>query len=242
MRLQQMPMTTYPKPPFPKQTQKQPGRIAEMDPPPDHGEESYRSTGCLTGLVALFTGADSGIGRAVAIAFACEGVDVAISYLSETDDATETTQLVRAAERKSLALTGDIAYFERRRRLTAGGVAKLGRIDILVNNAAHKVTFEDLGEISDEEWRRTIAVNIDAMFWLVKAAVPQMASGGPIIKTTSINAGKTKPDAAGLCDDQGVHPELYQRIGTNVGIKGDTGQLRGTGSGVDAADPVDHAG
>ncbi|MBC7477691.1 MAG: SDR family oxidoreductase [Pseudorhodobacter sp.] len=213
-------MTSYPKPPFPFQTQPQPGRIAKMDPRPDHGEDSYRGTGRLTGLVALITGGDSGIGRAVAIAFAREGADVAISYLSESDDAAETAMLIEGAGRKSLTLMGDIADPEHCRSLIADVVAKLGRIDILVNNAAHQMTFEDLDEISDDEWRRTFAVNIDAMFWLVKAAVPQMASGGSIINTTSINADKPNPTLLAYATTKGAIQNFTSGLAQMLASKG----------------------
>lgn len=194
----------YPRPPFAKQQQKVPGRISEMDPRPDHGEESWRGAGRLEGRVALITGGDSGIGRAVAIAYAREGADVAISYLSEAEDAEDTARLVRASGRKCLLLPGDISDAGHCRALIKRVVDDLGGVDILVNNAAHQMTFEDLDAISDEEWQRTFAVNIHAMFFLAKAAVPHMKEGASIINTASINSDKPNPTLLAYATTKGA--------------------------------------
>jgi len=172
----------------PPQQQPIPGHTEEMTPRPDHGEESYRGSGKLEGKAAVITGGDSGIGRAVAIAFAREGADLLISYLNEDDDARETQRLVETAGRKAVLMPGDIKDPAHCRAIIDRAVSELGGIDILVNNAAHQKTFEDIGDISDEEWRETFATNIDAMFYLTKAAVPHMGEGSAIINTTSINA------------------------------------------------------
>ncbi|MBA4491677.1 glucose 1-dehydrogenase [Paracoccus sp. S1E-3] len=186
-------MTDYPKPPFPEQQQDLPGSFQKMDPRPDHGEESWRGADRLKGKVALITGGDSGIGRAVAIAYAREGADIALSWLSETEDAASTADLVRAAGRECLSIAGDIADPDHCRKIVADVVDRFGRIDILVNNAAHQEVFDDIEDISDAEWRRTFAVNLDAIFYLTKAAVPHMPQGGAIINTASINADKPNP-------------------------------------------------
>jgi NAD(P)-dependent dehydrogenase (short-subunit alcohol dehydrogenase family) len=159
-----------------------------MTPRPDHGEESYKGSARLHGKKALITGGDSGIGAAVAIAFAREGADVAISYLCEHKDAEDTARLVREAGQEAVLLPGDISSAEHCRTIVAKTVEEFGRIDILVNNAAHQDTFNDIGEISDEEWQQTFATNIHAMFYITKAAVPHMQPGGSIINTTSIQA------------------------------------------------------
>jgi hypothetical protein len=138
-----------------------------MDPCPDHGEDSYRGCDRLKGKKALITGADSGIGRAVALAFAREGADVAVSYLCEDEDAKETQRLVEAVGRNCLLIRGDIGQAARCRALVQTAVEAFGRIDILVNNAAHQMTFSSLEEISDEEWQRTFDTNISAMFYIV---------------------------------------------------------------------------
>jgi NAD(P)-dependent dehydrogenase (short-subunit alcohol dehydrogenase family) len=153
-------MTDYPKPRFPEQQQSMPGQTAAMDPLPDHGEKSYRGSGRLQGKRALITGGDSGIGRAVAIAFAREGADVLISYLDEEEDARETAGWVEKAGRKAVLVPGDIQSPEHCRKLVDRIVSDLGGIDILVNNAAHQATFEDIADISDDEWQLTFAVNI----------------------------------------------------------------------------------
>lgn len=184
-------MREYPKPPFPDQSpQPMPGSSAAMDPQPDYGETSYRGSGKLTGKRAIITGGDSGIGRAVAYAFACEGADVCISYLSEDDDANETKRLVEKAGRTAVLIAGDIADPAHCRAIVERAVGELSGVDILVNNAAHQATVESLADITDEEWRKTFATNIDAMFYLSKAAEPHLANGGAIINTTSINADK----------------------------------------------------
>jgi NAD(P)-dependent dehydrogenase (short-subunit alcohol dehydrogenase family) len=177
-----------PKPPFADQDQPQPGFTDRMDPKPDHGEESYRGSGKLTDKVAIITGGDSGIGRAVAIAFAREGADLLISYLCEDEDARETKRWVEEAGRKCLLVPGDIGDPGHCRGIVDKAVKEFGRIDILVNNAAHQDTFKDIGDISDEEWDRTFRTNIHAMFYLTKAAVPHMKPGSSIISTTSIQA------------------------------------------------------
>lgn len=174
--------------PFPDQQQAVPGTLAVMDPQPDHGEENYVGRGRLEGKRAIITGGDSGIGRAVAIAFAREGADVLISYLCEDDDARDTAAWVEKAERKAVLVAGDIADPAHCRAIVAKAVETLGGIDILVNNAAHQMSFEALEEIADEEWDRTFAVNIHAMFYLVKAALPHLDTGASIINTTSVNA------------------------------------------------------
>jgi len=181
-------MSQYPKPPFSAQTQSMPGVTARMDPRPDHGETSYRGSGKLQGKVALITGGDSGIGRAVAIAFAREGADLLISYLNEEDDAREVEALVEQAGRKAILVAGDIRDAGHCRLLVQRAVDELGGIDILVNNAAHQATFDEIGEISDEEWRKTFDVNIHAMFYLTKAAVPHMSPGSAIINTASVTS------------------------------------------------------
>ena len=197
-------MTDYPKPPFPEQQQAMPGQTAEMDPRPDHGEESYRGAGRLEGKRALITGADSGIGRAVAIAYAREGADVLISYLDEHDDARETARWVEKAGRKAVIAPGDIQSPDHCRSLVEQAVSKLGGIDILVNNAAHQATFADIADISDEEWQLTFAVNIHAMFYLTKAAVPHMAKGGAIINTASVNADMPNPTLLAYATTKGA--------------------------------------
>ena len=178
----------FPKPPFPDQPQDMPGSTEAMQPRPDHGEESYKGAGRLQGKKALITGGDSGIGRAVAIAFAREGADVFISYLNEHEDAKDTARLVEEAGRKAVLFPGDISSAGHCRALVAKAVEEFGRIDILVNNAAHQDTFNAIEEISDEEWQHTFATNIHAMFYITKAAVPHMGEGGSIINTTSIQA------------------------------------------------------
>ena len=176
------------KPPFPEQQQEMPGTLDAMDPRPDHGEDSYQGSGRLKGKKAIITGGDSGIGRAVAIAYAREGADVLISYLCEDKDAEDTARLVEEAGQKAVCVSGDIGSAEHCREIVKQAVDELGGLDILVNNAAHQATFKDLEDIPDEEWDKTFRTNIHAMFYLSKAAVPHMKEGGAIINTTSVNA------------------------------------------------------
>jgi NAD(P)-dependent dehydrogenase (short-subunit alcohol dehydrogenase family) len=183
----------HPKPPFPTQKQAMPGSTNKMDPQPDHGEESYKGSGRLKGLKAIITGGDSGIGRAVAIAYAREGADVVIVYFSEDDDAQEVKALVEKEGRKAVLISGDISDPEHCRTIVKRAVDEFGAIDILVNNAAHQATFQDIGDISDEEWQTTFEVNIHAMFYLAKAAVPHMKPGSAIVNTASVNSDMPNP-------------------------------------------------
>jgi NAD(P)-dependent dehydrogenase (short-subunit alcohol dehydrogenase family) len=182
-----------PEPPFPKQKQPMPGRTAKMQPVPDHGENAYKGSGRLKDKRAIITGGDSGIGRAVAIAYAREGADVLISYLDEHEDAQESKHLVETAGRNAVLVPGDIQEAAHCRKIVDKAVAELGGIDILVNNAAHQASFKDIGDISDEEWELTFKVNIHAMFYLTKAAVAHMKPGSVIINTASINADTPNP-------------------------------------------------
>ncbi|MGH0277461.1 SDR family oxidoreductase [Sinorhizobium meliloti] len=186
-------MEKFPHPPFPRQTQEMPGTTDRMQPLPDHGENSYQDSGRLKDKRAIITGGDSGIGRAVAIAYAREGADVLISYLSEHDDAMATKALVEEAGRKAVLAAGDIQSSDHCRRIVETAVRELGGIDILVNNAAHQATFKNIEDISDEEWELTFRVNMHAMFYLTKAAVPHMKKGSAIINTASINADVPNP-------------------------------------------------
>lgn len=177
----------------PPQQQEMPGKTDAMRPRPDHGEVSYEGSGRLTGKRALITGGDSGIGRAVAIAFAREGADVLISYLSEHEDATETGRWIEKAGRKAILVAGDIQDSSHCRQLVDRAVSDLGGLDILVNNAAHQATCDSLDAITDEEWEMTFRTNIHAMFWLARAAVPHLKKGGVIINTASINSDVPNP-------------------------------------------------
>jgi NAD(P)-dependent dehydrogenase (short-subunit alcohol dehydrogenase family) len=170
-----------------------PGLEALLTPKADHGETSYVGHGRLQGKAAVITGADSGIGRAVAIAFAREGADVLIAYLNEHEDAKETERLVVEAGRKAVLVPGDLADPATSTTIIDKAVHAFGRIDILVNNAAYQMTHETLDDISDEEWERTFAINIHAMFRLCKAALPHLKPGASIINTTSINSDNPKP-------------------------------------------------
>ncbi len=183
----------YPKPPFPDQTQPMPGSTSAMDPRPDHGESSYKGSGRLKGKKAVITGGDSGIGRAVAIAFAREGADIVIAYLNEHDDAREVKDLVEKEGRKAILVAGDLRNADHCRHVVQQAVDVLGGIDILVNNAAHQATFKDIGEISDDEWEITFETNIHAMFYLAKAAAPHMQPGSAIINTASVNSDMPNP-------------------------------------------------
>jgi len=195
---------SYPSPPFPKQQQPMPGLTDVMTPVPDHGETSYKGNGRLAGKKAVITGGDSGIGRAVAIAFAREGADVLISYLKEDSDARETERHVSDAGRKAVLVPGDLQKSDHCRAVIAKAVSELGGIDILVNNAAHQATFKSIEEISDEEWELTFKVNIHAMFYLTKAAVPHMKPGSCIINTASINSDTPNPTLLAYATTKGA--------------------------------------
>ncbi|WP_064684709.1 SDR family oxidoreductase [Rhizobium bangladeshense] len=197
-------MTNYPTPPFPSQKQPMPGFTAQMDPVPDHGEKSYRGSERLKGKRAIITGGDSGIGRAVAIAYAREGADLVISYLDEDEDADDTKRLVEEAGRKAVLVSGDIQDPAHCRQIVDTAVKELGGIDILVNNAAHQASFKSIDEISDEEWELTFKVNIHAMFYLTKAAVPHMKPGSAIINTASINSDSPNPTLLAYATTKGA--------------------------------------
>lgn len=197
-------MTTRFEPPFPEQQQAVPGRTDAMMPKPDHGEDSYVGSHRLKGKRAIITGGDSGIGRAVAIAFAREGADVLISYLSEDEDADETRRWVEKAGRKAVLMPGDIQEPAHCRKIVDRAVEELGGLDILVNNAAHQASFEEIADISDQEWQLTFAVNIHAMFYLTKAAVPHMKPGACIINTASVNADKPNPTLLAYATTKGA--------------------------------------
>jgi NAD(P)-dependent dehydrogenase (short-subunit alcohol dehydrogenase family) len=197
-------MTSHFELPFPEQQQPMPGRTDAMKPRPDHGEDSYVGSGRLKGKRAIITGGDSGIGRAVAIAFAREGADVLISYLNEDEDAGETRGWVEKAGRKAVLVSGDIQEAAHCRQIVDRAVAEFGGVDILVNNAAHQASFKDIGDISDEEWQLTFAVNLHAMFYLTKAAVPHMKPGSCIINTASVNADKPNPTLLAYATTKGA--------------------------------------
>ncbi|WP_037067272.1 SDR family oxidoreductase [Allorhizobium undicola] len=213
-------MDRYPTPPFDTPKIAMPGSTGDMVPRPDHGEESYRGSGRLEGLKALITGGDSGIGRAVAIAYAREGADVAISYLCEEEDAAETCQWIRQAGRKALAIRGDIQNAEHCRRLIETVVSDLGGIDILVNNAAHQASFSEIGDISDEEWELTFRVNIHAMFYLTKAAVTRMKPGSSIINTASINSDTPNPSLLAYATTKGAIQNFTAGLAQMLAEKG----------------------
>ncbi len=180
----------------PEQQQSVPGTLGEMDPKPDHGEESYRGSGKLTGKRAVITGGDSGIGRAVAIAFAREGADVLISYLSEHEDAQETARYVEEAGRKCVLVAGDLSDRAHAKTIVPKALEELGGIDVLVNNAAFQMSHDTLDEISDEEWDHTVATNLTAMFVLCKDAIPHMQPGASIINSSSVNSDMPRPNLA----------------------------------------------
>ncbi|WP_409267324.1 glucose 1-dehydrogenase [Massilia sp. BHUDP2] len=177
----------------PAQQQEPPGTEAQLTPKADHGESSYQGSGKLKDKATLITGGDSGIGRAVALAFAREGADVLIAYLNEHEDAQETARLVEEAGRKAVLVPGDLADPGHCRAIVDKAVQEFGRIDVLVNNAAFQMTHDSLEEIPDDEWDYTFKVNITAMFHICKAAVRHMQPGSSIINTTSINSDNPKP-------------------------------------------------
>src|SRR5215207_10867833 len=188
---QQDPTLKHPQPEFPQQDQRDqhPGLEGRMEPRPDYGEETYRGHARLEGKAAVITGGDSGIGRAVAVAFAREGADVLISYLEEEEaDARETARAVESAGRRCVRAAGDIRDESHCRSVVERAVEEFGRLDILVNNAAFQMTHKSIQEISPEEFDRTFRTNVYAMFYLCKAALPRMREGGSIINTASIQA------------------------------------------------------
>jgi NAD(P)-dependent dehydrogenase (short-subunit alcohol dehydrogenase family) len=204
----------------PAQQQKVPGVQSRMDPVPDCGETSYRGSGKLEGRVALITGADSGIGRAVAIAYAREGADVAISYLSEDQDARDTARYVEEAGRRALLLPGDVSNPGHCRDIVERTVAELGRIDVLVNNAAFQMNHPDILEVTNEEWDYTFATNVSAMFYLVKAALPHMPSGSSIIGSSSVNSDMPSPELAPYAATKAAIANFCASLAQLLGPKG----------------------
>jgi NAD(P)-dependent dehydrogenase (short-subunit alcohol dehydrogenase family) len=191
-----------------------------MDPPPDHGEQSYNGSGALDGKTALITGADSGIGKAVAIAFAREGANVVISYLSEHEDAKDTARWVENAGRKSLVIEGDIKSEDHCKSLVQRTVEEFGGVDILVNNAAFQRTYDDISEISAEEWDETFRTNIYAPFFLSKAAVPHMKRGSSIINTTSIQSRQPSPQLLAYASTKGAISNFTAGLAAILAEKG----------------------
>lgn len=201
----QDPRSAAPKPPYPKQSQDSPGSEAKMTPAPDFGEQSYTGMGRLKDRVALVTGGDSGIGRAVALAFAREGADVAIAYLSEHEDAKETQRVVEAAGRKALLLPGDLGEVAHAERCVGETLARFGRLDILVNNAAYQdKAVERFEEMSPERIERTFRTNILAMMFLTRAALPHLKPGASIINVSSIQAYQPSPDILDYASTKGA--------------------------------------
>jgi NAD(P)-dependent dehydrogenase (short-subunit alcohol dehydrogenase family) len=204
----------------PAQQQPVPGTQAKMTPRPDCGEDSYRGAGRLEGKVAVITGGDSGIGRAVAIAYAREGADVLISYLNEDEDAKDTAQLVEQAGRRAVLVPGDISRPQHCRDLIARAVSEFGKVDVLVANAAYQMTRTSLEDIPDDEWDYTFATNVSAMFHLCKAAVPHMGSGSSIIGSSSVNSDMPSPTLAPYAATKAAIANLCASLAQLLGDRG----------------------
>jgi NAD(P)-dependent dehydrogenase (short-subunit alcohol dehydrogenase family) len=207
-------------PPQSEQRQSPPGTTAGMMPRPDHGEHSYKGSDRLAGKVAIITGADSGIGRAVAIAFAREGANVLISYLSEHEDAKETQRWVERAGRRAILAPGDVSDESYCQTLVERAVHEFGKLDILVNNAAMQRTHETIEEISSEEWDKTFRTNIYSVFYLSKAALRHMQPGAAIVNTTSINAKNPSPDLLAYATTKGAIANFTAGLAQLVAEKG----------------------
>ncbi|MFL6098506.1 MAG: SDR family oxidoreductase [Actinomycetales bacterium] len=204
----------------PAQQQDVPGIQSAMTPVPDCGEDSYVGTGRLEGKAAIITGGDSGIGRAVAIAFAREGADVVIGYLDEHSDAEDTATWVEKAGRRCVLVPGDISKADHCRELVTTAVDNLGKVDILVSNAAYQMTHETLEEISDAEWEHTIATNLSAMFYLCKAALPHMGPGSSIIGSSSVNSDMPSPTLAPYAATKAAIANFTASLAQLLGGKG----------------------
>ncbi len=218
--MSQDPRTRGPKPPLPSQQQEQPGIQAEMDPQPDYGEKSYKGCSKLVGKAALITGGDSGIGRAVALAFAREGADVLISYLNEEQDARETARVVEAAGRKCITVPGDITQEAHCKSLVERAVKEFGKIDILVNNAAFQMSRESIEDIPTEEFDRTMKTNLYAMFWLCREALRYMPKGASVINTSSIQADSPSPQILAYASTKAAIQNFTGGLAQMLGKKG----------------------
>lgn len=217
----QNPVTQYPAPPFPHQHQPEPGLAHAMHPKPDHGEETYQGSGRLEGRKALVTGADSGIGRATAIAFAREGADVALNYLpAESKDAEEVVELIKQTGRTVVAIPLDISQEANCSELIKRTVDELGGLDILVNNAGKQIAVEDLADISTEQLEQTFATNVYAMFWLTRAALPHLPAGAAIINTTSIQAYQPSPTLLDYAMTKAAIANFTHGLAQQLGPKG----------------------
>ncbi|MFO1028521.1 MAG: SDR family oxidoreductase [Acetobacteraceae bacterium] len=214
------PRTAHPQPPLQTPHQPMPGTEQAMTPKPDHGEESYKGSGRLAGKAALITGGDSGIGRAVALAFAREGADVLISYLDEHDDAKESAEWVSKAGRKAVLVPGDVSQEDHCNTLVNRAMQEFGRLDILVNNAAFQATHESIQEISAEEWDHTFRTNIYAHFYLAKAALRHMKPGASIIGTSSVNAKTPSPSLLAYATTKGAIANFTAGLAQLVGKQG----------------------
>jgi NAD(P)-dependent dehydrogenase (short-subunit alcohol dehydrogenase family) len=214
------PNEKYPNEPFDAQPQETPGTEKELTPQADHGETSYKGCGKLTGRRAIITGGDSGIGRAVAIAFAREGADILIAYLNEDEDAKETAKLIEAEGRKAILISGDIREEEHCKTLIDTAVSELGGIDIIVNNAAFQMSRTSLQEVSTEEWDRTFKTNIYPMFYICKLAEEHLKPGSCVINTTSVNAYKPKPTLIAYAATKGAIQNFTSSMAQLWGEKG----------------------
>ncbi|MES2308220.1 MAG: glucose 1-dehydrogenase [Verrucomicrobiota bacterium] len=219
-RIKKNPLKKYPKPPFKTAKQTAPGSDADLQPIADHGEETYKGSFRLKGKVAIITGGDSGIGRAIAIAYAREGADVLISYLSEHQEARETARWVERAGRKAILVAGDISEESHCQSIVRRAVESFGRLDILVNNAAHQSSFDDITEVSSEEWDRTFKVNVYAPFYLVKAAIPHLPKGGAIINTASINSAWPSPGLPAYATTKGAISNFTAGLAQSLAKRG----------------------
>jgi NAD(P)-dependent dehydrogenase (short-subunit alcohol dehydrogenase family) len=216
----QDPRETEPRPPFPRQEQEPPGHESEMEPRPDFGAESYRGTGKLAGKAAIVTGGDSGIGRAVALAFAREGADVLIAYLEEDADAEETLRVIQEAGRKGIAVAGDVGDREHCYALVDRALQELGRLDLLVNNAAFQMTHDDVLEIPPDEIEYVFRTNILSNFWLVQASVPHMAPGSAIVNTASIQAYQPSPELLHYATTKGAQVTFTKGLAQALAERG----------------------
>lgn len=214
------PREKYSSEPFPKQQQDTPGTEQELTPKADHGEQSYKGCGKLNGRKAIITGGDSGIGRAVAIAFAREGADVLIAYLNEDADAKETARYIEAAGKKAVLVSGDIRDEGHCKNIIDTAITELGGVDIIVNNAAFQMSRESLQEVSTDEWDRTFKTNIYPMFYLCKFAEEHLKPGSSIINTTSVNAYKPRPTLIAYAATKGAIQNFTSNMAQLWGEKG----------------------